>query len=363
MFFAFTPLVTAQQAALNIVTQVRQGSGVEAPDTLVVLMRSTSANSLNLGAVNFSFVYRHSCATYVSLSSLFRQQWTTFLEQTQVAQTVSRTYNGTAYTRRLSYGNAYPIGFAGATPVTVPGSANPYMEVMRLVFSGVCAEDIYMEDENQNPINQLAGVNFESVSYNIERVGGLPVTLTHFDATALEFGSVQLSWSTAQEYNNDYFEVQKSLTEEFDAFDVLGNVKGAGNSQEALSYEFTDSDARQPVMFYRLRQVDFDGSSHYSNVLEINQKALLPALQVQAYPNPAHESVNVRLITLEQKIYSLRLMDLTGRVLQQREIQSALDASVQSSFSLQQLAPGMYLLEASEVSSAGAVQTVKIVKQ
>ncbi len=114
----------------------------------------------------------------------------------------------------------------------------------------------------------------------------LPVELTRFAATAQANG-IGLSWATAQEKNNDRFEVQRSATGV--AFETVGTVKGQGSSSSAHEYAFADNHPLAGLAYYRLRQVDFDGSSAFSPVAAVrwDQNRGL------AYPNPSSGSVTL----------------------------------------------------------------------
>ena len=114
----------------------------------------------------------------------------------------------------------------------------------------------------------------------------LPVELTRFAATAQANG-IALGWATAQEKNNDRFEVQRSA--DGAAFEAVGTVKGQGSSSSAHEYAFTDNHPLAGLAYYRLRQVDFDGSTAFSPVAAVrwDQNRGL------AYPNPSNGSVTL----------------------------------------------------------------------
>ena len=114
----------------------------------------------------------------------------------------------------------------------------------------------------------------------------LPVGLTRFAATAQANG-IGLGWATAQEKNNDRFEVQRSA--DGAAFETVGTVKGQGSSSSAHAYAFADTHPLAGLAYYRLRQVDFDGSSAFSTVAAVRwdrDRGL-------AYPNPSNGSVTL----------------------------------------------------------------------
>ncbi|MFD2717542.1 discoidin domain-containing protein [Hymenobacter monticola] len=111
-------------------------------------------------------------------------------------------------------------------------------------------------------------------------VAPLPVELTAFQATAAG-AAVDLTWRTATEKNNVGFEVERSANGE--AFAKLARLDGAGTSQTPRSYRYRDAAPLGGVSYYRLRQVDADGTAHYSPVQTVTRTA--PAA-IAAYPNP-----------------------------------------------------------------------------
>ncbi|MFB9862247.1 hypothetical protein [Rufibacter immobilis] len=125
----------------------------------------------------------------------------------------------------------------------------------------------------------------------------LPVTLINFTATAQNAGKVQLNWATASEINNKEFVVEQStdgLT-----FTSAKTVAGGGNSNVQLNYTATVGAPATGVVYYRLKQVDFDGSSEYSKIVSVQVKgaaAQPAALKLgSAYPNPFQDKVTLNL--------------------------------------------------------------------
>lgn len=118
-------------------------------------------------------------------------------------------------------------------------------------------------------------------------VAPLPVQLTAFSAKATETG-VALKWETVSERHADYFEVQRAegLAE---GFRSLGQVKCAGNSTQKHAYQFADA-AAAGLHYYRLRQVDIDGTESFSPVATVDA-GLLASLT--AYPTLATHTLNV----------------------------------------------------------------------
>ncbi|MGI4741375.1 MAG: DUF6923 family protein [Janthinobacterium lividum] len=116
------------------------------------------------------------------------------------------------------------------------------------------------------------------------RVVPLPVTLTSFTATAAASRSVQLNWTTASERNNDFFEVQHSLDGQ--TFAAVGRVAGQQTKLRASAYSFVHATPGASAKhYYRLRQVDLDGTSTFSPVQAVSLTAPTQ-WQLSAAPNP-----------------------------------------------------------------------------
>ncbi|RZK41887.1 MAG: T9SS type A sorting domain-containing protein [Hymenobacter sp.] len=143
--------------------------------------------------------------------------------------------------------------------------------------------------------------------------GPLPVKLTSFDATAAG-ADAHLAWATASEVNNDYFGVERS----FDGvtFSQIGRVSGHGSTAAASSYTYTDASVAPTAtgtVYYRLRQVDLDGTATYSPVRTAAFQKGLAALKL--YPNPAtpgDDKLTLDLLTLPQGEYQASLVNVVG---------------------------------------------------
>lgn len=105
----------------------------------------------------------------------------------------------------------------------------------------------------------------------------LPVEMISFEAEKMNAFNY-LTWSTASEINNDYFEVQKSV--DGTNFETIGNIQGVGNSTVQNDYQFIDHDAEYDIVYYRLKQVDFDGTISYSKIKRISNKSVNTELTV-----------------------------------------------------------------------------------
>lgn len=108
----------------------------------------------------------------------------------------------------------------------------------------------------------------------------LPVTLSEFTATPSPNG-IKLSWTTASETKNDYFTIERASDGVH--FIPIGEKDGNGTTAHGSSYSFTDEQPLKGNNYYRLKQIDEDGTSTYSPVRVVR---LGKAEQIAVYPNP-----------------------------------------------------------------------------
>jgi hypothetical protein len=129
-----------------------------------------------------------------------------------------------------------------------------------------------------------------------------------------------LNWVTASEINNDYFEVQRS--NDGVNFEKIGQVDGNGSTTSVSSYAFNDKNvladfSSVSAFFYRLKQVDFDGTTEYSKTVRVSNN-ILTANNIEVYPNPNNGAFNIMLPANEQSTVQLIIVDRTGRIVEQK---------------------------------------------
>jgi hypothetical protein len=187
----------------------------------------------------------------------------------------------------------------------------------------------------------------------------LPVELARFSAEA-QGEHALLRWATASEKNNDHFDVEASADGK--RFSRIGTVKGHGSTTQAQEYQLLDKNiaryAADPV-YYRLRQVDTDGTASYSPVRQVRVAAPL-GLAAEAWPNPfggAGATLTVR--TRAAGPAALQLHDATGRVLLQRALELPAGTSPVPLAELGELATGTYFLR---LTQAGQQIGLKVVR-
>ncbi len=140
----------------------------------------------------------------------------------------------------------------------------------------------------------------------------LPVTLLNFSGASRSEG-ILLSWQTAMELNNEYFDIQRST--DGANFQSIHKRAGAGNSNSLLSYQYLDPYEGTGIVYYRLVQHDFDGKTATSRVIAV-QLSNKPKVPVSIAPNPFAESVVLTKLVDEQA--TIIVYDILGRVVESK---------------------------------------------
>lgn len=157
---------------------------------------------------------------------------------------------------------------------------------------------------------------FQIDDFVVGEKSSLPVTLVRFTATPGP-SSVTLQWATSNEANSDQFILERSADGMH--FEALSSIPAAGTSSVEKEYAYTDLQPLPGKNYYRLRQIDFDGSTTFSPVVAASiRKSGLMTLA----PTPATESIQIQLEQPAATDGTYQIFDLNGRLLQSGDIQA-----------------------------------------
>jgi len=204
-----------------------------------------------------------------------------------------------------SYGSSNGTSFscpllAGATALvlSVDPSLTP-MEVLDLLRQTA--------SQSSNPDN-LMGWGIINTLDAVQLIP-VPVELTLFSGNYIN-GSVQLEWITATETNNYGFEIQKRYDNT--SYEKIGFVPGNGTTTNGTQYSFTDNSLFAGRIFYRLKQLDFNGDFEYSNEIMVEVLNLTDYQLFQNYPNPFNPSTSIKYSIPVQSKIKIGLYDIIG---------------------------------------------------
>ncbi len=187
----------------------------------------------------------------------------------------------------------------------------------------------------------------------IVRYGGVPVPvqISSFTATSIGADGVRLNWKTLSETNNYGFEVQRSASES-GSYVTLANgfVKGAGTTIIPQEYSFTDASASGGIFYYRLKQIDLDGTQHLTDPVRVDVTTgavegtvPLQTMLAQNYPNPFNPTTVIRYGVAQRTHVTLTVYNTLGEI-----VSTLVDAERPTGyydvqFNARGLASGVYL--------------------
>jgi hypothetical protein len=217
-----------------------------------------------------------------------------------------------------------------------------------------------------NPYTRtLTGVNTFN-AFGVGSGGTLPVKLISF-AGSIENKISYLTWATSSEINNKGFEVERSLNGV--DFENVGYVKGNGNSNAINNYVFNDNLStinQLPIaigittIYYRLKQLDFDGNFEYSNTIVVKEiEGIEFENNIVISPNPFNNELQVTYSLQNANAVNLVFIDAVGRQVLNKTIQSVKGTNNVTINDLELLKAGVYF---ARIESDGLVsKSIKMV--
>ena len=166
---------------------------------------------------------------------------------------------------------------------------------------------------NQPYYLKMSQLSIGTIATLAEMSDIVPVEMLAFTAS-VNNSDVQLLWSTATELNNRGFEIERSNNDQ-NNFAIIGFVQGKGNSTEINYYSFSDNPQVSGTnqIYYRLKQVDFDGTFSYSEVVNVTYDVPAEFVLSQNYPNPFNPSTTINYYVPKESYVSIKVYDFLGR--------------------------------------------------
>jgi hypothetical protein len=174
--------------------------------------------------------------------------------------------------------------------------------------------------------------------------GALPVTWVQVAAKKLN-ESTMVTWSTASEKGTDRFEIERSLDGK--NFEKIGQVAAVGNSNTLQNYSFRDAQNIPETTFYRIKSVDFDGTTEYSKTVSVQ----FNALQVSTFPNPTTGKVNLQGVDKAE----VEIVNSLGKVMNK----FSFNGNSNSEIDLSNLPDGIYFISITQNQTTQQIRVVK----
>lgn len=155
--------------------------------------------------------------------------------------------------------------------------------------------------------------------YAVSFSSSLPVELIAFNANLKNNKLVEISWTTEKEISNSHFDIERS--NDGLVFNKINSVVGNGNSNSSRNYKGIDRYPLLGLNYYRLKQVDFDGSYAYSDIKAVEVRK--ENISVVIHPNPAKDKLYIGGIN--QDYYQVEVFDQLGKMVVTADSSSIID--------------------------------------
>lgn len=176
------------------------------------------------------------------------------------------------------------------------------------------------------------------------------VELFTFEAIVYE-NEVKLSWTTITEINNDYFLIERSM----DAFhwEAIGQVEGTGTSSLAIEYDYIDIQPQTGIIYYRLKQLDFNGEYIYSPIEAVDFN--YNSSDICVFPLPASNYVQVSFEEKQEENVVISIYGPKGKMIENTNCNSKV-----ISIDISELLPGIYIIL---IERSGSLEVRKLIKK
>ena len=172
----------------------------------------------------------------------------------------------------------------------------------------------------------------------------LPVSFLNFSGRRINAVN-ELNWTTSTEQNNSGFEIEKSI--DGNTFSKIGFVASKGDngySNSNLNYSFKDDKINSSLNYYRLKQVDFDNKSKWSNTILIKGERINTVKLNSVFPNPATENLSVSIDAPNSEQSTIVVTDIYGKTILTKSI-NIIEGSNLINIHIQHLSNGTYFLK------------------
>jgi hypothetical protein len=180
--------------------------------------------------------------------------------------------------------------------------------------------------------------------------GSLPVSWLSFSASMKE-KMVELTWSTAVEINNDFFDLVRS--DDGINYKSIGKIGGNGNSTVVNFYTFLDTDPEPGISYYRLLQVDYDGKQNPSDIVAVfNSAGFYDITEVHLSPNPVTSEAKVVFNSRQGNSAIIEIKNANGQICLSQTVSTQKGFNTCTIGKIEGLAKGVYTVVVTTASGA-----------
>lgn len=249
---------------------------------------------------------------------------------------IRRGYSGSSFKGQIVYEGCGEIFDGVGSYVGETTNGSDHDPTQMISYCGTCVND----DESQFLQLQTDPAEWAATCRPTSTLlTPLPVELTKFTVQKDKNGGL-LNWTTNSEINNSHFEIEFS----YDGvnWSTIGIVQGAGNSFEINTYQFTHNEIGSGVHYYRLKQIDFDGTKSYSNVKHLSFDNKSKPKSFIAFQN---QNNKVEVQALFNGMGEAFLIDTRGKIVEQMTFISTNKSGLNLEFNSINLTKGIYFVK------------------
>jgi hypothetical protein len=224
------------------------------------------------------------------------------------------------------------------SPTNIPNGDVRFGDYINIDFYGGKAVPVWTDE-------RAGGVDMDIYTAIVDQL--VPVELTSFTGRIVE-GKTLLEWTTTTETNNLGFEILRSIKND-DDWTTIAFISGKGTTIETQYYSFVD-ESMGGKLFYRLRQVDYNGTYNYSDIIEVNGVTVSTLLLEQNYPNPFNPATTINYQLGNDGFVNLKVFNSLGEEVAELVNKFHKGGSYQITFDAKELPSGIYVYQLSSGS-------------
>jgi hypothetical protein len=257
-----------------------------------------------------------------------------------------------------------PVNVTQVNILLSTDGGNNFTEVLASNTSNDGSEDIYLPNlpttQARIKVEAVGNVFFDLSNVNFTIEDFVPVELTAFFVLNTDKG-ILLKWTTATESNNSGFMIERSSDKI--NFNEVAFINGRGTTTEVSDYEYVDIISSPGKYYYRLKQIDFDGSFYYSKVVETEVEGSQVFVLSQNYPNPFNPSTMIKFSLPVDSYVSIELFNTLGEKVDELTNRDYSIGNHEISFDASKLSNGVYYytINANGIDGSSFTSTKKMV--
>jgi hypothetical protein len=246
----------------------------------------------------------------------------------------------------ISNTNAAPVNCANVNILLSVDGGNTYPFTLASNTANDGVEAVLLPD-NPSAIARIKVEAADNVFFDISNVNftidqAVPVELSSFTAKVID-GGVKIEWTTITETNNAGFALERGRDEQ--NFKEAVYKKGNGTTTTSNIYSYIDEAVGSGVYYYRLKQIDHNGSFKYLNVIKVDIGAPKQFSLEQNYPNPFNPSTSIKFNLPERGFVNLAVFDVLGREVEVLINETKEAGAYEITFDAKNLTSGIYFYQ------------------